>query len=363
VEGNGEDSLLRKQFLGSGFSKLFLLVAIPCLSFIQTAKAQSTARCPDYPPVVNVSGPEFYSDAKGSKVDPQKETELSQARKPINDFLSYETQSLDGPPSWSKLTGLSPNCANLLLERWAIANAMATSVDDKGNYSREGGVDKGQFTRGMVMIALKLKSHGLVLGPHVLPWLGHLVSEKIKGDRKNIADGNRGGNLYYEDGATAAAYALLTQDKNAYDFQNEVWRYFLSSVHSDGYLDSELSRGSRALIYHNRALSMLLALREMRQALHIAETDEDRSKLKSLSDLVGRTLCHPEGMATRAAVASEEPLGDWGYRAQQAYGADLLNHDWETCGMKTSNMIDLNGGGDLVKMHDGLLLIARGREK
>lgn len=334
-------------------------VIVLVLLFSLSAKAQSATPCPSYPPVLNVSGPEFYSDAQGSKVDPSKEAELNKDRKPINDFLSYETQSLDGAPSWSKLTGLSPVCANVLLEKWAAADAMATTVDANGNYSREGGVDKGEFMRGMVMLAIKLKSQGFELGPHVLPWLGHLVNGKIEGDHKHLAEGNREGNLYYEDGATAAGYTLLAHDRNAYEFQNEVWRYFLASVHDDGYLDSELSRGSRALIYHDRALSMLLSLREIRRALHIPETAEDRARLKSLSDLVGHSICHPEEMAERAHVRSEEPMGDWGYRAQQTYGADLMNKDWQACGIKTTNLVDLNGGGDLGKMQHALFAVTR----
>lgn len=337
--------------------KHFALLLMLVLSL--SVKAQSRSSCPDYRPVLNVSGSEFYSDSKGSEVDLTKEAELSKDREPINNFLSYETQSLDGAPSWSKITGLSPTCANLLLEGWAAAGAMATTVDANGKYSREGGVDKGEFTRGMVMLAIKMKASGMPLGPDVLPWLGHLVEEKGKGDREHIAQGNKEGNLYYEDGATAAGYALLTHDKNAFNFQNEVWQYFLASVHNDGYLDSELSRGSRALIYHNRALSMLLALREIRTALHISETAEDRTKLKALSDLVGHSICHPEEMAARAAVASEEPMGDWGYRVQQAYGADLMNKDWQACGIKTTNLADLNGGGDLSKMHQALTVLAQ----
>lgn len=324
------------------------------------AKAQTASQCPNYPPVLNVSGPEFYSDAKGSQVDPVKEAELAKDRRPINDFLSYETQSLDGAPAWSKIPDLSSTCANLLLESWAGANAMATTVDAQGKYSREGGIDKGSFTRGMVMLAIKLRAHGAQLGPHVLPWLGRLVSGKIKGDRQHLSQGNREGNLYYEDGATAAGYALLTRDSDAYDFQNEVWRYFLSAVHDDGYLDSELSRGSRALIYHNRALSMLLALREIRAALHVSETPEDRTKLKALSDLVGHSICHPEDMAARAGVTSQEPLGDWGYRVQETYGADLMNKDWQTCGIKTNNLIDLSGGGDLNGMRQALKALPTG---
>lgn len=100
---------------------------LPALALSLTAGAQSRAPCPSYPPVLNVSGPEFYSDAQGSQVDPVKEAELARNREPINDFLSYETQSLDGAPSWSKLRELSPTCANLLLEGWAAAHAMATT--------------------------------------------------------------------------------------------------------------------------------------------------------------------------------------------------------------------------------------------
>ncbi|CAM2158679.1 Alginate lyase domain-containing protein (plasmid) [Pararobbsia alpina] len=322
--------------------------------FLFIPATHAAPACPQYPPVMNVSGPEFYSDAKGSTVDPAKEAELGRDRQPINDFLSYETQSLDGKPAWSRLTDLSSTCANLLLQTWAAADAMATTVDANGRYSREGGVDKGEFTRGMVMLALKLRAQGQELGPEVTPWLGHLVNEKIKGDRQRLAQGNREGNLCYEDGATAAGYALLTSDRDAFDFQNEVWRYFLASVHDDGYLDSELVRGSRALIYHDRALSMLLALREIRRTLHIPETAEDRSKLKALSDLVGRSICHPEQMATRAGVVSEEAIGAWGFRVQPTYGADLVNSDWRQCGIPTPNLVDLNGGGDLDKMRKAL---------
>lgn len=336
--------------------KYILFVLAMAVHF--SAAAQTTGSCPDYPPVINISGPEFYSDSQGSKVDPGKEAELRQARQPVNDFLSYETQSLDGAPAWSKLKGLSPACADTLLEQWASAGAMATTVDESGRYSREGGVDKGQFTRGMVMLTIKLEARRQSVGPHVLPWLDDLVGSKIAGDRKRLAGGSREGNLYYEDGATAAGFALLTQDSGAFDFQNEVWRYFIAVVHDDGYLDSELSRGSRALVYHDRALSMLLALREIRRALHIPETVDDRAKLKSLSDLVGHSICHPQEMASRAGVANEEPLGDWAYRVQFAYGADLMNDDWQRCGLKTTNLIDLNGGGDLVKMRQALAAIS-----
>jgi hypothetical protein len=97
--------------------------------------------------------------------------------------------------------------------------------------------------------------------------------------------------------------------------------------------------------------------------LRIQETAEDRANLKALSDLVGHSICHPEAMAARAGVAEEEAMGDWGYRMQLAYGTDLWNADWQNCGIKTNNLIDLNGGGDLNKMHAAFIAFADSRAR
>lgn len=35
-----------------------------------------------------------------------------------------------------------------------------------------------------------------------------------------------------------------------------------------------------------------------------------------------------------------------------------MNDDWRRCGLKTTNLIDLNGGGDLVKMRQALAAIS-----
>lgn len=40
-----------------------------------------------------------------------------------------------------------------------------------------------------------------------------------------------------------------------------------------------------------------------------------------------------------------------------------MNNDWKTCGMKTDNRIDLNGGADLRKMHEVFMRIAQDQGK
>lgn len=328
----------------------------------QDAFAEAPITCPYFQPVSNVAAPIIYSDKKGSIVDTQAFAQRAAAGKPISDFLSYLSFSLDGPPPWNKFTGLSPQCASSLLEEWAKSDAMATVVDDLGRFSSQGAIDRGQFTRGFVNIALKLRAAGAVFGPHVVPWLEKRVEERIQTDRAYLARGQRGGNLLYEDGATAAGFALLTRNNNALKFQDEVWTYFLQNVNPDGSLDSELARGQRALVYHNRALSMLMILRAERHALGIAETVVDRAKIKALADYVGRGICHPEELASRAAVDSIELLdGDYAYRASESFGADLLSKDWQRCGKQLSEFafIDVTGGGDMRKTYQTIMRLGK----
>jgi poly(beta-D-mannuronate) lyase len=312
------------------------------LLFACAAEPKTQAACPSYPPVINVQGATFYVDPKGSKVDHAAEQENNDRQAPVFSFLSYIFESVDGAPSYSKIADLSPACANTLLEAWAKAGALRTTNDANGAYSRQGGIDRQSMIRSFVIVALKLKQNGQTLGPDVVPWLGRLVDDNNRSWQKN----NLRGNLYYWSGATAAAYALLSGDPASLAFQNQVWADAMAAIRPDGTLPSELTRGSRALIYHQYALSALLTLRAARQALHATQTPEDARKLRLLADRVGASLCHPEQMAALAHVAQEEMPGEWGYREIAAFGGDLLGPDWSRCGVKVQNFIDQGNGGD-----------------
>jgi poly(beta-D-mannuronate) lyase len=344
-----EGSLTAFCFIGAILSAGQLVPA-----FSATA-ADTPQSCPNYPPVINVGGTQFYTDAKGSQVNRDAEQKNNKEQAPITDFLTYEFQSLDGAPSWSKVAGLSSICANSLLESWAKAGAFATTNDDNGKFSHQGGIDRQSLVRSMVIVALKLKVHGLELGLDVAPWLGKLVTANNR-DWQRITLRS---NLYYWAGVTAATYALLTHDQASLDFQNQAWAYAMSAIHDDGYLDSELARGSRALIYHQYALSALLTLREARPALGIPIMSSEQARLKRLADLIGHSLCHPDEMAAKARVAKEEMPGDWGFREISAYGADLMDGDWQSCGVAVKNYVDVDNGGDQLKTRDMFQVLTR----
>ena len=132
-------------------------------------------------------------------------------------------------------------------------------------------------------------------------------------------------------------------------FQDETWKYAMSAIRDDGYLDSELARGSRALVYHQYALSALVTLREIRRALGLNPTQAEQRKLKLLADAIGKALCHPEEMSRAASAASQEKPGEWGFREIAAYGKDLMSPDWVSCGVPVRNYFDINNGGDQTK--------------
>ncbi|MGH6868191.1 MAG: alginate lyase family protein, partial [Methylocella sp.] len=257
-----------------------------------------------------MSGKTFYTDTKGSQVNDAAQKENEAKQKPIADFLHYELESLDGTPSWSHIQGLSAPCANTLLESWAKAGALSATRDENGNYSSQGGIDRQVLIRSFIFVGLKLQSKGFELGPNVIPWLRKLVQHNNENWRKISLRSN----LYYWAGSIAANFALLSHDQDSLNFQNEVWKYAMSAIRDDGVLDSEATRGTRALVYHQYALSALLTLREARRALGLRAIDVEQRKLRVLADRVGTALCHPETMAGIASEKTQELPGEWGYR-------------------------------------------------
>jgi poly(beta-D-mannuronate) lyase len=306
---------------------------------------EKAAACPSYPPVLNLSAETMYTDAKGSMADQTAIQNNNAKQAPIIDFISYAAASLDGAPPWRKATDLSASCANGLLESWAKANALSTVVGADGKYNKQADAERQEFTRSFVILALKARQQGMQLGPDVIPWLGRLVDD----NDRHWQEMSLRTNLYDWAGATAAAYFLLAPDKDAYDFQNQVWAEALAAIRDDGYLDAELGRGIRALVYHQYALSALLTLREARRAMGIPILDAEQRRLKLLADRVGAALCHPDEMASKAGVAKVEIPGEWGFREMAAYGTDLVDADWRQCGVTVKNFVDTKNGGDQLK--------------
>ncbi len=264
----------------------------------------ATAQQLEYPPLINVSGTNFYTDNRGSVVDQNSESKNERERAPVNDFAEFVIESVDGSPSWSKLKNPSADRANEILEQWASADALRTAKLPDGSFSRYGEINRKMMIGTMVVLALKLKTHGLVLGPHVVPWLNRLVQGLIESIHKHLAansDPHPYGNIYVQSGYIAAVYTLISHNQESYRFQDEVWKNAINSIDENGYLPSELARGRRALVYHIRWLDYALMLRAARRALGLHTRPWEEARLKKVGDCISKAFCDAKAMSTIAA--------------------------------------------------------------
>jgi hypothetical protein len=87
--------------------------------------------------------------------------------------------------------------------------------------------------------------------------------------------------------------------------------------------------------------------------------DREQQRIQLLANRVGASLCHPAAMASAAKVAEVEMPSDWGFREVNAYGTDLINADWNKCGVPVQSHFDVNNSGDQIINHARFLAMAK----
>jgi hypothetical protein len=188
---------------------------------------------------------------------------------------------------------------------------------------------------------LKFKAAGFPVDATTLSWLRTLNYKNMDYYQKST---NRG-NFYVWSGAAAALFGILDHDAKAIAYQDIVWRDAMDKIRGDGTIAGEMARGQRALIYHLFSFSAILVLRSAREALGYTESPEDKVRLQSLANEIGKTLCDPQVMGVTAQATIEIP-GDWGFRIPHGFGQDLMDADWSRCGRPHVDLSDPSSGGD-----------------
>jgi poly(beta-D-mannuronate) lyase len=254
-------------------------------------EAMPAGDCPVDPPLAQVVAGAIYSDPKGSIVDPEKLHQHAQEILPLRKFVTDASERADSSDRAQQ------ECALQMMRDWAMSRAMATPPADFGG-SRE----LERFTIALNVIALKLRADGLDVEP-LRDWLGTLNHEVTA----KFAPSSSVGNLHVWSGVAAASYALLYKDEQSRSYENTVWKYGISAIRPDGFVDRELQRGARALLYHVYNLSALVTLRAFRGALGEADTPPERDALRRMTDRVGAALCDPSTIAAASGVGTQDP--------------------------------------------------------
>ena len=308
-----------------------------CALLVTTAPGHASGEdagleCPDDPAIAQVQAEPIYSDAQGSVIDTGKLRRHKQEIEALRNFVTDASRRADSAVPGERA------CALHMMIGWADARAMQQRPSDFGGLR-----ELERFTISLNIIALKLRAGGLNIDP-LLSWLGGLDRAVIDGFGKR----DRVDNLYAWSGVAAASFALLSGDHDAQKFENSVWNETTGAIRPDGFVDSELRRGSRALIYHVYALSAILTLRAFRSALGERTNANERVSLKRLVGRVAGSLCDPVEIDAASGSTPQAPTPVIELAPIIVFAGDLSDPRFRTCGPRDIPPSDPILGGNLV---------------
>jgi poly(beta-D-mannuronate) lyase len=305
----------------------YATVAVPAKRTVMDARHA----CPA--PVARVEGRDFYSDARGSVIDPEKLREHLNLISPLRAFVSTASKWADSPDPDEQ------ECGWLMMRAWAEGRALLQPpVDFIGQRERQ------RFTIALNIIALKLGACGFDICP-ALPWL----EELNRGVMEDFEKHRDIGNLYVWSGVCAASYAVLNGDRVAKDYEDRVWQQSVGCILADGHVESEIHRGARALIYHAYYLSALLTLAAFRRAIGESASGRDHVFIHCLVAWLGRALYDPSHLAVFSGAAAQTVIPAEQLAPIIAWGADFLNPGFLSFAPADVCVSDPILGGDLFK--------------
>jgi poly(beta-D-mannuronate) lyase len=285
--------------------KLATFVVGTSVSSLAALTAHADA-CPDYPPVARIESVKFYTDPHSSVVDMDKIRERNKLILPLRNFVTDASKRVDGTDHAEQ------ECVQHMLLEWAAGKALEEEpADIAGQHDRQ------IFDISLNIIALKLQKEGFNIAP-IVGWLGDLnraVTSYFEKRNRLAAAAHRPGagwapvdNLYVWSGVNAASYAVLNADRGAKRYEDDVWHSAIEAIRPDGYLESELRRGGKALHYHAYDLSAILTMHAFREALGEPLTTSDRAAIDRLVERVGAGLCDPSAMSAAAGGFPQEKV-------------------------------------------------------
>jgi len=295
-------------------------------------------------PVLRVEGRNFYSDTKGSVVDPEKLHEHLELILPLRAFATDASKRADSSDPEEQKWGFA------MMHAWAKGRALLDApLDFIGKRERQ------RFTIALNIIALKLRACGLNIEP-LLAWLNQLNRGVIADFAQHVAIGN----LYVWSGVCAASCALLDADSDAKRYENHVWQRSVDGIRADGFIEPEIRRGARALLYHVYYLSALLTLAAFRRALGESPSRKDYIFINCLVAGLGRALYDPSPLVALSGSREQDVIPPIQLAPIMAWGTDFLNPGFLSYVSGEIPADDPILGGDLSKTAEILAHLRRG---
>ncbi|MGB6974051.1 MAG: alginate lyase family protein [Terracidiphilus sp.] len=245
----------------------------------------ATYACPDIAhlsPDLTTNG--FYSDRKGSIIDPAKWKAYAES---AGSYKKLGLEVVDAADAY-RATG-SRQAA-----RCAIDHMLAAARD--GVFTGKMSSNQAYYVQGWVIGAisiayLKTRDSGLMKHNEsraIQPWIVEVVRQTIRyyDARQKKGTGDAGNNHLYWAGVEVAAAGIATNNRKLFRWGIQTYAVGVDQIQPDGSLPREMRRGQRALHYHLYALAPLVYLAEFGEdnGMHLyAARDYALTKLVKLS--------------------------------------------------------------------------------
>ncbi|OWQ61503.1 polysaccharide lyase [Stenotrophomonas maltophilia] len=222
------------------------------------ASAGAFAACPAPPPgQLDIRAIGYYADKVGSVIDPALQQQNKDATAPLDRYAADVARMSDDYLRTSDPA--AAQCTLSWLGAWADDGAMLGQMirvnNDQSFYMRQWMLD------AVAMAYLKVHDQA---NPQqrarIDPWLQKLA-------RANLAywdnPKRRRNNHYYWGGLGVLATGLATDDDALWQAGHAAFQKGIDDIQGDGSLPLEMTRGQRALHYHDYALAPLVMMAEL----------------------------------------------------------------------------------------------------
>ena len=266
----------------ASFSVLAVIVltacsTVPTLKEVQASKppvfkAQVAAipdSCGKIPPIpTDIAVNAFYKDSgKGGsysvggsfhEFDPVLFREFKERTKPLDDF----TYKLNGLADDYRLKGnrQSGECAVAFLDEWARNDALLGEMKTL-NSNRQSWYHRDWLFSGAAALYFKVQDLATPeQDARIKWWLAQVMKNvKVYWDYGNDIKQNH----YMCSAVGVMQTAILVNDKESYNWAKKAFNYMTREIRDEGYLPLEITRGTRALYYHNFIMQQMAYMAQL----------------------------------------------------------------------------------------------------
>lgn len=243
----------------------------------------SPYECP--PPVhlsADLTTDGFYSDSKGSVIDPIKWKAYAESSGPYKKLGDEAVAAADAYRSTGSRAAAQ-----------CVLHLLSTAAAD-GVFTGKMSSNQAYFVQGWVIGALaisylKVRDSGLTSRDEVASlskWMKAVARQTMDYYDAKMAKpgGELQNNHLYWAGVEIAAIAIAADDRKLFDWAVAAYRNGVKQITPEGTLPQEMRRGQRALHYHLFAVSPLVYLAEFGEDNGVDLYTENKGALKLLVD-------------------------------------------------------------------------------